>query len=49
MVLREFVELRACTYVKIEGRYNVADLYRMSHVNKELLVFSGLELRKKPV
>ena len=25
VVLREFVELRACTYVKIEGRYNVAD------------------------
>ena len=25
LMLREFVELRACTYVKIEGKYNVAD------------------------
>ena len=25
VVLREFVELRACVYEKIEGRYNVAD------------------------
>ena len=25
IVLREFVELRECTYHKIEGRYNVAD------------------------
>ena len=25
VVLREFVELRTCTYVKIDGRYNTAD------------------------
>ena len=25
VVLREFVELRACVYEKIDGRYNVAD------------------------